>query len=175
MKNFAWFSLGLLLVTSCNELDKLTQFTIDYDSSVTIAKTAVIDLPVTVFTPDVDTKSDSEFEINDTRKDLVEQIILEQMKMTITSPDGQTFSFLDKIIVLIEADGLDEIVIAEKDVPENVGNTLDLETTGQDVQKYIKKDAFRLYVKTITDEIISKDIDIDIRSKFFVNAKILGI
>ena len=175
MKNFVWLLLGFLIITSCKELDKLTQFTMDYDSSVTIEKTAVIDLPITVLTPDMETNSESQFEINDTRKDLVEEIRLEQMKMTITSPSGQTFSFLDKITVSIEAEGLEEIVIAEKDVPEDAGNTLTLETTGKDVQAYIKKDSFRLKVNTITDEAISKDIDIDIHSEFFVNAKILGV
>lgn len=176
MKNFVWLLLGFLIITSCKELDKLTQFTMDYDSSITIESTVgIVDIPA-IFTPDVETKSEAAFEINDTRKDLVEEIKLTQLKMTITAPDGQTFSFLDKITVSIMAEELEEIVVAELDeIPDTIGDEINLEVTNSDLQEYIKKDEFKLKVETVTDQTISKDIDIDIQSVFFVNAKILGI
>lgn len=148
----------------------------DYSSSVTIPNSTGLELPFNLLTPDIETNSESEFAVNDTRKDLVEEIKLTKLILTITSPENQTFSFLESIVIYISASGLDEVEVASLNkVPASPGKRLTLETTHQDLKEYIKKDKFVLRVKTVTDEFITKDVDIDIASSFFVNAKILGL
>ena len=165
-----------LIIPGCNMLDKLTQFEIEYNETIVIPATLGIDTPVNVQTPDIETNSASSFEVNDTRKDLIESIILTQMDMTITSPSDETFSFLESIAVYISADSLDEIEIAwNEDISDSIGDTLDLETTDVDLKEYIKKDSFNLRVKTVIDEVIDSTCSIDLHTVFFVDAEILGI
>lgn len=162
--------------SSCNKVDELTKFNLDYSTATTIPASTGINLPFNVFSPDVETDAESEFEINNTRKDLVEEIMLTKLTLDITSPNDQNFTFLKSVNIYISAEGLDEIEVAYKeDIPENIGQQLDLETTNTDIKEYIKKDNFNLRVNTVTDEFLNDDVDIDISSQFHVDAKVLGL
>jgi len=176
MRNSILILSILFLTISCDKIDELTKFNLNYKSSVVIPASTGIDLPFDVFTPEMETDSESQFEVNDTRKDLIEEIKLTELNLVITSPDNADFSFLNSIEVYIAADGLEEIKIAEKEeVDENAGNTLDVDVFDVDLKEYIKKDNFNLRLKTVTDEVISTDHQIEVNSTFFVDAKILGL
>lgn len=176
MRNFILILSILLVGISCDKIDELTKFNLKYKSSVTIPSTTGIDLPFDILTPDMETNSDSEFEVNDTRKDLIEEIKLTELKLKITSPDDEDFSFLESLQVYISAEGLDEIKIASKEtIDANTGNTLDVDVLDVDLKEYIKKDKFNLRLNTVTDEAMSTDYQIEVNSTFFVDAKILGI
>ncbi|AZQ60157.1 hypothetical protein EJ994_15610 [Maribacter sp. MJ134] len=161
---------------SCDKLDELTKFDIEYSQRATIPSSTGVDLPFDVFTPETETNSESEFEINDTRKDLIEEIKLTQLELVIISPDGADFSFLESISVFISADGLDEIQIASlAEVSDNTGTRLNLDTSDIDLKDYIKSDKFSLRLNTVTDELLSTDHELEVNSMFFVDAKILGL
>lgn len=178
MKNLI-IVLGLILVVSinsCKEVDKLTHFNMDYNSSVTIPSTIGINLPFDIYSPDIKTNSTETFEVNNTNKDLVEEAQLTDLSMTITSPTGNDFSFLKSIEIYLSADGLDEIKVAWNDqINGENKNTISLETSSENLEEYIKKDEIKLKVTTVTDEVILRDYDIDINSNFYIDAKILGI
>ena len=95
--------------------------------------------------------------------------------MEVTSPSGADFSFLESIEVYISAEGLDEIKIASKTDVSPTSNLLDLEVVDVDLKEYIKKDSYSLRLNTVTDEAMSTDHTIDVKSTFFVDAKILGL
>lgn len=118
-----------IVIVACDKVDELTKSNMEYKSSVTIPSSTIIDLPLEVFTPDMETNSDSEFEVNDTRKDLIEEIKLTELLLKITSPDDTDFSFLESLDVYISAEGLDEMKFASKEVIDttNVGYTLDID------------------------------------------------
>lgn len=174
---------AILLVTlisisflGCKKIDKLTQFNMEYNSTATIPSSTGMNLPFNVLTPDVETNSTSTFKANNTRKDLIEEVILKKLDLTVTSPSGRTFSFLKAINIYINADGLSEAKIAYKDsVPQNAGNKLILNTTNTNLKEYLTKTEYSLRVNAVTDEIISPDYEINIHSVFFVDAKILGV
>ena len=167
--------LGIILsILGCEQIDKLTQFDMEFNETVVIHSSTKINLPFNILTPDIETNSNSTFESNDTRKDFIEEIILTTIDMTITSPSNADFSFLKSINVYISAEGLNEVKIAWKDnIPSDV-TVLNLNVTGVDLKKYIKKDEFSLRLNTETDEILTSDYHIKIHSIFFVDAKILG-
>lgn len=168
--------LGFLFLTGCNKLDELTQFHLDYEQQVVIPSSTGIALPFSVNTPDTETNSESQFSVNDTRKDLIEEIQLTKLRLVLASPEGADFSFLESIEVYISAEGLDEVKIAWNDaVPADAGDILDLETSDADLQEYIKKDSFTLRLRTITDETLATDHNINVFSTFFVDARILGL
>ncbi len=176
MKKLLYLCLFVCVLSGCNKLDELTKFNLKYNSSVEIKSTGNLNLPFDVFTPDVETNSESEFAVNDTRKDLIEDIRLKQLDLVITSPDNQDFTFLESVDVYISADGLPEIRIAfVEEVPNTVGNAIAMNVEDMDIQEYIKKDKFFLRLNTVTDKVLTNDCLIDVKTIFFVDAKILGI
>ena len=176
LKNIGIAICLVVLCSSCDKLDELTKFDIAYNQRVTIPSSTGIDLPFDIITPEIETNSESKFEVNDTRKDLVEEIRLTELEMVIISPTEADFSFLNSVEVYISADGLEEILVASLDeVPDNAGNTILLNTADVDLKEYIKKDAFSLRLNTVTDELMSSNHEIDVNSTFFVDAKILGL
>ncbi len=166
----------LYVQQGCKELSKLTQFYINYNTEVTIPKTLKVDLPIDVITPDITTNSESEFESNNTHKNLIDVINLSEMDLTITSPDNATFDFLKNIEITISADGLPEKKIAWlNDIPKTGLKKITLEVSTDDLKEYIKKDSFKLKTTTTTRELVSHDTRVAIHCKFFVDAKILGL
>lgn len=166
----------LVFAIGCDKAEELTQFDLEYNETVVIPSTTGLNLPFNLFTPDMESNSESAFEVNDTRKDLIEEIQLTTLDLTLTSPSTGSFSFLKSIEIYISADGLSEQKIAWKEsIPANPGKKLVLETTSNDLKDYIKKDSFKLRLNTVTDEAITSDHEIDVHSVFFVDAEILGL
>jgi hypothetical protein len=175
-KKYTFILAIFTLFVSCDKLDELTKFNMEYSQRATIPSSTGINLPFDVFTPEMETNSESKFAVNDTRKDLIEEIKLTELELLIVSPDNADFSFLNSIEVFISSDGLEEIQIASlSDVPEDVGNSITLNTSDIDLKEYIKKDEFSLRLNTVTDELMSTDHELEVNSTFFVDAKILGL
>jgi len=176
IQSFAILSLILLVSNSCKKIDQFTQFTMDFNNEIVIPSSTGINLPINLLTPEVETNSESTFEVNDTRKDLIEEIRLTSLILTLNAPNNADFSFLESISVYMNAQDLPEVEIAwEDDVPVNAGNQISLNVSNEDFKEYIKKDEFSLRVNTVTDEILTSDHQIDIASSFFIDAKILGL
>jgi len=169
-------AIVMLATQSCKEVDKLTHFNMDYDEEITIPATLGINLPIDIWTPDIPTNSTSTFESNNTHKNLIEQIILKKMVLTIKSPDDASWDFLKNIEIYISADGLEEKKIAWKeDIPQTGLKALEMYVSSDDLKEYIKKDEYKLRTKTVTRQLISHDTKVDVSSTFFVDAKILGV
>jgi hypothetical protein len=164
------FGLG-----ACKKVDELTQFNMDYNEIVIVPASSGISLPFNILTPEMESNAESTFAINDTRKDLIEEILLTKLDLVVKTPDGEDFSFLKSIDVFLNADGLSEIKVAwNNDVPDSPGSALKLETTENNLMEYIKKDEFSLRLNTVTDETFATDYHIEVISSFFVDAKVLG-
>jgi len=169
-------SVIILTYGSCKEIDQLTHFAIEYTDEITIESTFFVDIPFDVWTPNIPTNSDEVFSNNNTNTDLVEEINLTEMSMTVTSPDTQTFDFLSSIEIYISAEGVDEIKIAwYDDIPQTGLKSISLETSEEDLKEFIKKDEYKLRTRAVTRQLISVSTDIEIFSRFFVDAEILGI
>lgn len=146
----------------------------DNNFEATIPATSPVDLPFTVYTPEKETNSEFEFESHDTRKDKIQQIVLQELKITIISPENEDFSFLNKMeVYLSSTNNSEEKVAFLEDIPENIGKEINCEVVGQDLQKFIKDDKFRIRLLTVTDEVISQDIKVNIYTDFFVDAKLI--
>ncbi|MFK7920523.1 MAG: hypothetical protein AB8H47_01130 [Bacteroidia bacterium] len=160
---------------SCEKLSEFTQFNLNYTASVTVPATAGIDLPFDLFTPDIETNTETEFETEKTSKDLLEEVKLTKLDLVITSPTDADFEFLETITFYLVADGLPEIAIATKDpVVDGVGATLSLDVIEDDLKEYMKKEGFKLRANIKTDNTIAEAISIEISTSFFIDARILG-
>jgi hypothetical protein len=169
-----FLSLGFLIfgLSSCKKLDELTKFDIKFNQEFTIQSGGNLNLPFDILTPDMTTNSEYEFELNDTRKDLVNEIKLKEMVLTIKSPESSDFSFLKSVSVFIKAEGLSELKLAWKEsISDDIGNQLVMDVSSEDFKEYIKKDKFSIRVNTTTDKVIKNDHVIDIYSVYRVDAK----
>ena len=104
--------LVLFTFNSCKTIDKLTQFNMSFNQTVVIPSSTGISLPIDLITPDIETNAESTFEINDTRKDLIEEIRLTSLTLTLNAPGNADFSFLESIRVFMNAPDLPEVEIA---------------------------------------------------------------
>ena len=176
MKRIIFILLVAVLTFSCDKVDELTKFDVDYQTNYTISSSTIINTPFSIITPDVTTNSSSTFENNNTRSDLVESIRLRSVRITLISPTDSNFDFLRSMRVFLDADDLEEVEVAFiSDLQDDNVSFLDLNLTNQELKEYIKKDRFRLRVQTTTDQTLTQDHEIQIDCKFRVDAKILGV
>jgi hypothetical protein len=131
-------------------------------------------LPFNVYTPDVTTNSEFEFSSNDTDKDRVNSIYLQDLTLTITSPAGEDFSFLSSVEIFISSPNHTEKKAAFREsIGANPGSQLICDIVDVDLQEFIKDEKFTVRVKTITDEALSSDVHIDLYTNFLVDAKLI--
>lgn len=163
------------VLTSCDQLSKLTQFEMPFTTSVTIPASAPISLPP-LPTPDIETNSASFFSSKNINTDLIDKISLKKLELSITSPSGGNFNFLKIIEIYMSAEGLDDVKVAsQENIPNNSVMSLQLNVDTLNLKPYILKDKFALKVKATTDELITTDYKIDVKTTFFVDAKIAGL
>lgn len=176
IKKLIFLSVIMTLVFSCDKIDELTKFDVEYTTSFTVPSSSLIDLPLDITTPETTTNSESTFENNDTRSDLVESVKLTELRLDLITPSDGDFNFLNEIEIFISAEDLPEVLIASRvDIPANSSRSIELEIENTELKEYIKKETYTLRTRTLTDETINEDHQIDVFTKFRVDAEILGI
>ena len=158
------------LVSSCNIIDDLLTFTIDNQTTFKIASGFPLGTAFSVVTPEVTTNSSSTFENNNTKADLVKDVTLTSLKLSITDPTDKTFSFLKSVTLYISTDANDEIEIAYLDNINSTSNTIDLIPNPAKLDKYIKASSYRIRTKSVIKESLTQDISIKADMKFKVTA-----
>ena len=168
------FLLVSVVFFGCEKLD-FTRFTMDYTSEFTYSGGLGTAIPFTARTPEISSNSSSTFSANNTRKDKVEEVNLQSMKLEIKTPADANFDFLNEITISINADGLGEKVIATKtNIPEEGLTSLEMDVEGSiNLKEYVTSEEFTFKTTTKTDKTISNDITVTIKSVFFVDAKVL--
>ncbi|HVD99361.1 MAG TPA: hypothetical protein VNB90_14225 [Cytophagaceae bacterium] len=163
-----------LPLSSCKKLKKLLTFNIDNSATFTIPSSygTGINIPLVFNSPNVQSSSSQSFANNDTRADHVQDVKLSKLDLSITSPAGKTFSFLNSIKIYISGDGLPEVLLAYKDnIPNDVGSSISLTTTGEKLDSYIKASSYNLRYEIVTDETFTEDINLLANMVFTVTAK----
>ena len=167
--------VAIAILGSCKALDKLTMFNLKYDTKFTLPANNIVGRPIDLTSPEMTTNTEEEFAIHDTRKDLIEEIKLKELTLTIENR-AQTFDFLESVTVYITAEGLPEIKVAEKlSVPKDIQNELKLDVFDDDLAPYLKKEKIAMRVITVADGAVTEDLAINLHSVFRVDAKILGL
>lgn len=171
---FLFIALASFLFYQCDILDQFTQFDIPYETQITIPGTPTTDLPLDIPTPNIETNIGDIFADQNTQADLIEEVSLKEMNMTITMPDSQTFEFLKSIEIFISADGLGEQRIAFLDsIPADVGQELVLEATGVNIKEYLLGTNYTLRISAPLNSLVAEDTDVRINLAFHVDAKII--
>jgi hypothetical protein len=173
MRNYILLFITLALFTSCSEEDQEVSFYIPTEIEYTIPSSSAINLPFNILTPEVETNAQAEFSSNNTRANLIKEVELSNLSFEILNPEGEDFSFLSSITVFIAAEGLPEVEVASSDNINPNTNKLVLQTTDLNLQDYLKKETYTMRINTITDEVLTQDHRLEIKSQFFVLADLV--
>ena len=167
---FSLITFLSVLLISCNVVDDLLTFTINNQTSFKISTGFPLNLASEIITPDVTTNSSSEFENNNTKANLVKDVKLKELKLTITEPTNKNFSFLKSVRLYISTDSNDEIELAYLDDVNSTSNTINLTCTSEKLDKYIKAPSYKIRTKLVIKETVTKDIVVTSDMKFRVTA-----
>lgn len=165
-------TLFLTLFSGCKKLG--INFGINHQATFRVEAGAPLNLPFEVGTPDVTTNSSAQFENNNTAANLIKEIKLEELKLTITNPSNKTFSFLKSIHIYISTNSSgDEIELAGMENIASTAQTITLNATTQDLSRYVKASSYKLRTSVVTKETLTQPIDVRTDIKFKVRASVL--
>lgn len=174
MKLFKTLLLSTLIIgtsyslNSCQKIKEGIEFGFNIKGTFPVPPQLPANVPYNLPTIPISHNISQEFADNGTNKDHIKDIKIESLKLTVEEPVGEDMSFLKDIEISLEKDGVGTKVVAWKyDVPDAVGQTLDLEVTSDALDDYLKSDNFEMNVKVTTDEVTSKEYKIayNIRTK----------
>lgn len=166
--------LAMVLVFSCKKIKELLRFDISYDAEFVIPSTGGVIPPILspIFSPEVDAKTEETFNSKGTKANLVKEIRIKSVVLTISNPSGANFNFLKSISVSIaDKNGNNAKKIAYKDnVPNNV-TSLTLDVDGSiDLDEYIKADKFKIKSEYTLRDGIMQDYTLKAAMVFGVTA-----
>ncbi|WP_395056015.1 hypothetical protein [Flavobacterium sp.] len=170
MKTKIFLVIIITSLVSCNQIDKLLTFSITNQASFTVNSGFVVNSPFEIPTPDVTTNSSSNFSNNNTRADLVKDVKLQELKLTVTNPTNKTFSFLKAVHIYISTNANDEVELAFADNIVSTDNTINLTCTSQRLDTYIKASSYKLRTKVTTKETLTQDVTVNADMRFSVIA-----
>ncbi len=170
MKTKIFLAIIITSLISCNKIDELLTFSVTNQASFTVNSGFLVNSPLEIPTPDVTTNSSSNFSNNNTRADLVKDVKLQELKLTITNPTDKTFSFLKSVHIYISTNANDEVELAYADNIVSTANTINLTCTPQRLDAYLKADSYKLRTKVTTKETLTQDVTINADMRFSVVA-----
>jgi hypothetical protein len=172
LKKYIYIAIATLslFIISCSVVDQVLTFTISNQTTFKIPSTFPVGTVFPIPTTDIATNSSAEFENNNTKANLVKDVRLKELTVTITDPANKTYSFLKSIRLYISTDANDEIELAYKDDINSNSNTLTLTPTVEKLDKYIKASSFKLRTEAVIKETLNTDITVKADMKFKVTA-----
>ncbi len=170
-----WASLCLFL-SSCDKVDELTNFTVDFEQEGILPASTVVNVPVDIVTPPIETNHEQTYSDYNTAVDLIESVKLNKIHLTIKSPEGGNFDFLKSAEIYLKSDGLETIKIASvSDVPDGLTELeLDVDSDA-DLKPYYESGEITTELKAETDKVITEDHTIQCLIQIKIDAKILGV
>ena len=90
-------ALVLIGFSSCEEVDKLIQFNMSFDNQITIPSNTLINIPVSLSTPDIATNSEATFAGKETNAASIDEIKLQSLTLTIITPANSNFNFFKSV------------------------------------------------------------------------------
>lgn len=170
-KAFLLIGLITLFSTACEDIVQSLTFTIDNQTTFTIENQIPVDQPYSIPTPDITSNASSTFESHNTGANLVESIYLDELQLSIVSPEGFTFSFMKSVKIYISATDLEEVQIATKDNIDPEATSIDMETSQQNIKPYIISDTYDLRFEVVTREAFSNDVTLRVDMKYKATAE----
>ncbi|MCC9166396.1 hypothetical protein [Pontibacter harenae] len=167
---FVAMVLVVLVGTACEKIDKLLTFYIEEEETIEINS----QFPVGVVTPlspiAIPTNSEETFKNNNTRAELVKDVSLNKLTLSISNPQDENFDFLKKIEIYISSEGEEEVMIAFLEEVPKGKSSIQLVSTNAKLDKYIKSDRYTIRTMAELAKAITRDVSINANMWFKVTA-----
>lgn len=170
------FLLALLAAPGCKKARELINFQITDSQSFTVP--AALSVPIGGLYPlpsrTVPSTARTAYASKGTTTDLVENVNLQEMTLTITAPPGQNFDFLRRIELYISSDisGSDKVLLASlASVPRGV-STISLLPAGTKLDQYLRNDTYTILTSVEINNRVGQNIDIRADSRFSIRARL---
>jgi hypothetical protein len=163
--------LFIIVFSGCKKLG--VNFAINHQANFRVESSSPLNLPFEVSTPDVTTNSSQQFGNNNTTANLIKEIKLEELKLTITNPTSKTFSFLKSIHIYISTNSSNEIELASMENIASTAQTISLNCTPENLDKYVKASSYKLRTSVVTKETLTQAVEFRSDIKFKVKASVL--
>ena len=170
MKNlFLICLLSFLATLGCKKLNELLTFEISNTENIKIPASGLVTVPLISPVP-VTMNSQESFENNNTNANLVKDVSLKKLTLTIIDPATENFNFLKSITIYIGTDQNDRVPLASLDnVPTGVA-IIDLISHNSKLDKFIKASSYTLYTEVTLRSNVTKELTVRADSKFKVTA-----
>jgi hypothetical protein len=177
MNKIALLMSGIALTfASCQTLDRLTQFDVNYTATFSVPGVISVNTPVSVSSPAITTNIQTAASNNTTTTDLIESVNLTSAVLSVTAPAGQSLDFLSSLRVFVSASGESEIELASKlNITDSGSATLTLDPTSENLKRFLIKPEIMIRTEVTTDQIITQSIDMSLAVRYHIDAKILGL
>ncbi|EMR02201.1 hypothetical protein [Cesiribacter andamanensis] len=164
----------LVWLSGCEKVENLLRFTFNDSVEITIPSQSLIsNVPIKIASPEVQTSSQQAFANNNTQAKYVKEAKLKSLELTISSPQDQTFSFLNEIKIYISASGQPELLLASKEnIPASAGRQLSLDVSQANLKPYIQGDAYTIRTEAVIDEVLTREVKITADLAFAVTADV---
>jgi hypothetical protein len=138
-------AVSLIVITSmmysCSKLTTVT-FYEEFNEKVSVPQVVLQGSTDTFATPPVPTNIEAQMKANNTSTSLVQSVKLQTMTLTITTPPGQTFGFVQDIRVFIYTDSLPPVEIANDHNISSSSDTLNLTIDAVELKPYLISNTF---------------------------------
>ncbi|MBK9285456.1 MAG: hypothetical protein IPM51_14225 [Sphingobacteriaceae bacterium] len=134
-----FLTLVLFVFNGCKktkeEVDEITEFDINYSSSVSVpSNTISLNTPVNFTTPEIPTASAGHLATNKTTQSLVESIKLTLFNVSVGTDN---LDFLKSLTIYIKASGMSETLVASKNnIPSGI-TSIALDLNDVNIKEYI--------------------------------------
>lgn len=184
MKKLLRFTFIITLICysfSCQkkEVDKLTEFDIDYSTNLTIPSSSItVTTPTTTVeftTPNVPTQQAAKFSAAGTTQSLISEIKMTRFNITATTTGTTTanLDYLKSVTIYIKAAGVGETMIASKsDIPTGL-TSVALDVQDVNIKEYIFKDNIQFRVLAIFDAASASNQTLKMDETVRVSAKLI--
>lgn len=175
MKKLFFLAVLAMGLTGCKKAKEGITFTLSTRAEVVIPSSTVVNLPINLISPDVNTNATSSFESNRTTPALVREIKLSRLDLNIMSPNQTNFDFLRTIRLYMTAADLPEVELAAAvDIPEDGRRSLSLTVNkDNDFKAYLTKERISLRVQATTRQLVTSDTRLEVLPAFEVRASLI--
>lgn len=145
------------------EADKLTEFDINYStsltmpsSSITVSSSSITPTTVEFTTPNIPTEQSSKFNAEKTAQNLIDQIKMTKFDISVSGA-GANLDFLKSLTIYVKASGAGEQIIATKtNIPSGL-TTLSLDLQDVNIKNFIFQENIQFKVLAVFDATSSTD------------------
>jgi hypothetical protein len=159
----------LLLCPGCKKIDQLLTFEISEVEDITIPASSLLSIPIIAPVP-VTANSKQRFENNNTKAELVKDVRLTKLTLTIVDPAAENFDFLKSIRIYIGTDQNDKVLLASLDNVPTAKSSIELLSENTKLESYIQAPSYTLYTEVALRSSIARELRVRAESRFRVTA-----